>query len=364
MHIELERTLLFEALSRTTPIAERKTTLPILSHVLLNAESGRISLTATDLEVGLRMFVEGEVKTPGVIALPAKKMHDIARELPMGTIGLLTEDGNRVKIQSGMTLFELSLMDPTDYPAWTVAEDTDMTPVSAEKLSYMIDKTLFASSSDDSRFNLNGILFEPREDGTRLVATDGHRLAKIEEELKLPISSKILVPKKSLLELKRILETLDGDVELGFDSKNIIVRTDRFVMSLRLIDGEYPDYEKVIPKSGDTFLTVQRLDLIQTLRRVSVLVSERNKGVTIKAAEGTLELSTTHVDYGTAKDSAVIGYNGEPFELIVNGAYLMEALTVLDSESLRVEYHEEGAPLVLKPDPPKSYFNLVMPMRK
>lgn len=364
MLFEIEKDTLLDGLSKTVPITEKKSTLPILSHLLLHAEDSRLILTATDLEVGLQMMCDCEVTRPGAVTVPSKKVLEIVRELPGGKTNFELLESKRIKIAAGQSVFELAGLDPSDYPEWASLEGVETVSVPAEKLIYMIDKTLFASSTDDSRFNLNGVLFEEHEGKTRLVATDGHRLATIDGDIGLSLSSKVLVPRKCLSEARRILETVDGNVSLGFEPKNMVISTDRFTMTVRLIEGDYPDYRKVIPERGDTFVKADRVRLLQTLRRVAVLTSDRNKGITMELTPGSMELTATHPDLGMARDVVEVQYEGDEFSLIINVAYLIESLGVVDSEMVSLEYEKEGAPVIIRPDPANEYFNLVMPMRK
>ena len=192
----IERNKLFEGLSKAAPIAERKSPLPILSQVLMEANANGLVLTATDLEVGLQVTCECEVTESGVVTAPPKRLLEFVRELPPGPVSCETISGERLRVSAGASVIELAGMDPSDYPAWGSFDDVEQTPVEAEKFLFMIDKTMFASSNDDARFNLNGILFEKHEEKTRLVATDGHRLALTDGEVNLSLDSKILVPKK------------------------------------------------------------------------------------------------------------------------------------------------------------------------
>ena len=363
MLFEIQRDIFFDGLSKTVPIAEKRSPLPILSHVLLDAGEAQVTLTATDLEVGLQTIHEGDVKETGRVTLPSRKVLEIVRELPGGLVTVQSIGEGRIKIIAGESMFELAGMDPADYPAWSSFEQIKPVAVEAEKLIDMIEKTSFASSSDESRFNLNGILFEWREDKNRLVATDGHRLALMDGELGLGLEPSVLVPKKSLNELRRILENVQGEILLGFEEKNLVVRTDRFTMTLRLIDGEYPDYTKVIPKSGDKILTTDRMRLLQALKRVAILTSDRNRGINMSVAPGRMELTASHQDLGAARDVVEVDYKDEEFSLIINVAYLIEALGVVDTETISIEYIKEGAPVIIRPHPVKDYFNLVMPMR-
>lgn len=355
---------LLDGLAKTVPITEKKSTLPILSHVLIDAKDSRLILTATDLEVGLKISYDCDVKDPGLVAVPSKKIFEIVRELGAGTVSVELLDTGRLKVVSGESKFELAGMDPSDYPAWASLEDVEKVSVPAEKLVYMIDKTMFASLVDESRFNLNGILFEQNEDKTRMVATDGHRLAMIDGDVGLTLSSKVLIPRKNLMEVRRILEGVSGEVSLGFEPKNVVIETDRFTMTARLIDGDYPDYRKVIPEAGESKVVVDRLQFVQMLKRVSVLTSEMNKGIDMEVRPGQIELRATHPDLGTAKDILEVDYQGEEFGTIVNPAYLIEALGVVETDTISLEYRNEKSPLVITPVPAKGYFNLVMPMRK
>jgi DNA polymerase-3 subunit beta len=364
MLFEIEKDLLLEGLSKTSPIAEKRSTLPILSHILMEARDSSLILTATDLEVGLQMIYTCTVSEPGIVAVPSKKIHEIVRELAAGPVRVELTETQRIRLKSGESVFELAGMDASDYPAWTSYENVETAKIPAEKLLHMVEKTLFASSSDDARFNLNGVLFEQNKATTRLVATDGHRLALIDDELGLTLPSKQVVPKKGLVEMRRLLENLKEEVQLGFEQKNLFIKTNRFMMTVRLIEGDYPDYRKVIPEGGERQVKVNRLNLIQALKRVAVLTSERNKGVTVQVTPGKMELTAFHPDLGTGRDVVDVDYSHEEFSIIVNVHYLLEALGVVDSDTVSLEFHKEGAPIIIRPYPAKTYFNLVMPMRK
>jgi DNA polymerase III subunit beta len=364
MFFEIERDIFLDGLSKTVPITEKRSPLPILSHILMRADEDKLVLTATDLEVGLQMTSGCQVKESGSLTVPSKKIYEIMRELPSGQITIEPMEANRIRILSGQSVFELAGMDASDFPAWPALEEVKTVSVPSDKLMHMVEKTLFASSNDESRFNLNGILFEEYEDKIRLVATDGHRLAMIDEPLDVSLGSKKLVPKKGLLEMKRVLESLDEEVQLGFEQKNIVMQTKRFCMTIRLIEGDYPDYRKVIPEKGAFEAKVNRLNLIQILRRVAILTSERNKGITVKVGAGKMEIKAVHPDLGTAKDEVDIEYDGEELLMIINVVYLIEGLGVLDTETVCFEFSEEGSPIIIRPEPESNHFNLVMPMRQ
>ena len=364
MFIEIERDILHDGLSKSVPITEKKSTLPILSHVLFNAHDSTLQLTATDLSVGLRLIYDCNVNESGMLAIPGKKLSEIIRELPSGLVSMQSLDSGRIKILSGNSQFELAGMDASDYPAFSGMEGVETGSIQAEKLLYMIDKTLFASSNDESRFNLNGVLFEQNDQVIRLVATDGHRLALIDEDLGMSVPARVLAPKRGLLELRRMLENIEGAIELGFEQKNMCIKNEHFVMTIRLIDGDYPDYRKVIPETGEKRLKSDRTKLLQTLRRVAILTSERNKGVDVIINSGRIEITAVHPDLGAAKDELEVDYEGDSISLLINVAYFIESLSAVDTDTVSLEFHREGAPIVIRPEPAKTYFNLVMPMRR
>lgn len=364
MFFEIERDIFWEGLSKTVPIAEKRSPLPILSHILMETTESGLTVMATDLEVGLKINLSCAVKTSGLIALPARKIFEIVRELPCGMIILESKEGQRIRILCGESSFELAGMDAADYPAWSSLGEIPNFSVQAVKLLTMIDRTIFAASTDDSRFNLNGVLFE--QDGTRIrmVSTDGHRLALSEDEMSISLDGKVIVPKKGLIEMKRVLESIKDDVSVGFDSKNVWLSTDKLVMSARLADGDYPEYDKVIPVGSNKMVKLNRLRFLQSLRRAAVLTSDRNKGVDIEIGDGEMVIRVNHPDLGSARDVMNVEYAGEKFLCIINVFYLIEGLGVLDSENIVFEFDEEGSPIIMRPDPPGNYFNLVMPMRK
>ncbi len=364
MLLTIDRDVLFDGLTKTVPITEKRSTLPILSHVLMDGEEGRLVISSTDLEVGLQVKVDSEIEESGSLTLPGRKLFDIVRELPSAPVRMGVSDTGRASITCANSSFELAMMDPADYPAWSSEEQVETVSLTADKLLRLIDKTLFAASTDDSRFNLNGVLFEVSDNRTKVVSTDGHRLAMIEEEISLALESKAVVPRKGLLEIKRVFEGVKDDVSVGFEPKNMRVGAERFSMTVRLLDGDYPDYRKVVPEKGSRNMTVDRHALTHTLKRVAVLTTDRHKGIDMKIAPGTMHLSVTHPDLGTAHDSVEAEYDGDEFELIVNVSYMIEALNVIETDEVSLEFEREGSPLIIRPKPAKTYFNLVMPMRK
>ncbi|MCA1960670.1 MAG: DNA polymerase III subunit beta [Desulfomonile sp.] len=364
MRFCIHRDVLLDGLLKTVPVAEKKSTLPILSHLLLNVADSTLSITATDLEVGIQATYECDIVEPGSLTVPSRKFLEIVRELSPISVTVELQESGRVRVFAGESAFELAGMDPDDYPVWSALEHVQRTSVPAAKLANMIEKTLFAASTDDSRYNFNSVLFDQVDDKTVMVATDGHRLAKIEDEVGLHLDTRVLVPKKSLTDVKRVLDDVKDEVSLGFEPKNMVVSAKNVTMTVRLVDGDYPDYNKVIPTIAEMIVKADRGRLIQTIKRVAVLTSERNKGIFVTFSPGKLEMTATHPDLGTAKDSVEVEYDGNEFEVIFNAGYFLESLGAIDSDAVVLEYRSTGGPLIVFPEPRANYFNLVMPMRK
>lgn len=364
MLLQIERDILFESLARVVPIADKRTTLPILSHILVEIDGERLVLRATDLEIGLKMFITLPSEESGRFSLPARKLYEIIKELPSGTVELEYLEAYRVRIQSGMSIFHLSGMDPLDYPAFGEQQNIEFASIDAENFSWMIEKTLYAASTDDIRFNLNGILFEQKADLMCLVGTDGHRLAYAEKELGITIPRSLLVPKKGLNELKRVLDSTKGVVDLGFDEKNMHVKTDSFSMTIRLIDGDYPDYRRVIPTEPRGRLSINWKTLMQGLRRASIFTTDRIRGISVIVSEEGMVLKAEHAELGRFEEKIDAEYEGEPFDAIFNVYYFIEALNAIETQGVTIDYYRETGPIILRPQPEANYFNLIMPMKR
>lgn len=365
MQFEMDKDVLVEGLSKLVSITEKRSPLPILSHAMMELNDTGITFTATDLEVGLRINFDCSVIEPGTITTPAKKFHEIIRELRSGPISVTSNERNRLRIVSGPTSVDLAGMDSADFPVWAdYNKSLETSEVESEVLIRMLDKTLFAASNDDSRFNLNGVLFERENGKTKLVSTDGHRLALIETDIDLPTESRFIAPKKGLIELKRFLENMKQKVQFGFEKKNLIVKTERAMMTVRLIDGDYPDYNKVIPQTSGQKAFIDKNSLVHSLKRVGILTSDKNRGIGLSLKTNELNMSVNNPDLGSAEDSITMEFEGNEVQIIINVQYLLDALSVISSEKVSLEYHKEGAPVIIKPHPEQDYFNIVMPMKK
>lgn len=365
MIFEIEKDLLVEGMSKIVSITERRSPLPILTHALLETKNSHLSITATDLEVGIKVSYNCLDCEDGICTVPARKFLEIVKELSSGIIKVELQERFRLKITSGRSSFDIAGMDPNDFPAWSSIDDVESSEISCQKLTNMLDKTLFASSNDDSRFNLNGILIEKNEDKIRFVATDGHRLALIDEEMDLPLTSRVIVPKKGLMELKKLVEGQKDNAQIGFERKNMVLKTEKALMTIRLIEGDYPDYLRVLPTESSKIIIAKKTSLIQALKRMAIFTSDRNKGANMVIKNNQIEFNVTHPDLGAATDILEVEYdNEEEINLIVNVMYMIDAVSNVDSEAVTMEFFKEGSPVKFMSSQDSNFFSIVMPMRK
>ena len=367
MQIRAKRKEFLETLYWTQSIVERRHTMPILANVLVESEKGEIRVTATDLEVGVRGRLQGEVNKEGSITLNAKKLYEIVREAPEENLEVKRLENDWVELRSGKSVFKIVGMDAREFPQFPVFTADQLLSVPAEVLREMIEKTLFAVSTDETRHNLNGVYFEEREPGKLcMVATDGHRLALIERGIgTLGLQKGVILPRKGLAELKKLLEeTKEGLVSIGIKENMALVVRERVELFMRLIDGDFPDYTKVVPKENPYGLKLAQGGFLQALRRVSILSNERYKGIKLEIKEGKMTVSATNPDLGEAVEELEIDYQGRDLALGFNARYLIDVLGVLgDATEVDVRFKDELSPGVLRKDGDSDYLYVVMPMR-
>lgn len=367
MELRIATEELLKALHRAQGIAERKTTIPILANVLLRTTDNGITLTAFDLEIGVVSEHPAEVMKEGAITLSAKHLYDIAKVLPESQVTLKRVSNNAVEISSGTAHFKLIGMPAEDYPALPKEEKASLVKADGRTLLEMIQKTQFAISTDETRYILNGVYFETREQNrVRMVATDGHRLSLIERGMEgdFKLKKGVIIPRKGLMELKRLLEE-DREAEcfLGFAESSAVFRKAGLSMFMRLMDGQFPDYEQVIPRPGENPLELGRKNLLDTLKRISLLSEEKSHAVRMGLQEGLLKVSSQNPDLGEAREELQVGYKGKAINVGFNARYLIDVLNVIESEDVTFELADEQSPGVMRPASDSSYTAVVMPMR-
>jgi DNA polymerase III subunit beta len=374
MELKIGAQELARALGRSQGIVEKKSTMPILSHVLIEAKKGNVlHVSATDLDLSVSSEHPCEVAREGALAVPAKHLFEIVRSLPEQEVTLKKAGNNYLEVRSGPSEFRIVGLPAEDFPALPKFEKVAFVDVTPAELLAQIDLTSFAASTDETRYNLNGVYFEPQGPVLRMVATDGHRLALSEKPLAGDYGLKrgVILPRKGLHELKKLLgESVDAATEkpetkLGFAENSAIYRRPGVVLAMRLIEGMFPDYKQVIPKQGEKIVKVGRQRLLETLRRVSILASDKSHAVKLELSPGLLRVLSQNPDLGDAKEEVPVEYAGEPLKIGFNSRYITDVAAVLKSDDVQLELADDLSPGVLRGAGPEDagYTAVVMPMR-
>ena len=341
--------------------------MPILANVLIEAQKNLIRITATDLEVGVRGEVDGEVSKEGTVTVNAKKLYEIVREVPDDQVQLKRLENDWVEIRGGKSVFKIVGMDAKEFPQFPKFDSKGLSSTPASTVREMIERTIFSVSTDETRYSLNGVFVEQSDGGNvRMVATDGHRLAFEEKNIgSLGLSKGVILPRKGLSELKKLLESgEDGVVSLGFKENMGLVSKDKVDLFMRLIDGDFPDYTKVIPKGNPNLAKLDHEELLRALRRVSILSSERYKGVKMEFSAGKVSISANNPDLGEAVEEVEAEYNGKSIAIGFNARYLIDVLGVLGGEGeIEFELKDELSPSVIRKSGVDGYLYVLMPMR-
>lgn len=376
MNFEIEKREFIKGLGLMQSVAGRKTTLPILSHILLEWEKNFLYLTGTDLETGIREELVAKIHQKGKASVSAKKLYEIVRELPDEAIHIQKKENHWITLQCGKSIFNLAGLDPEEFPSLPTYEEENFSTVSNQLIREMIEKTVFAASNEESRYHLNGVLFTQAKQGDtemlRMVATDGHRLSLIDREnqkIRGLEERGMIIPKKGILEIKKIIGDRNGEEEMGvyFNATHGFFKMGKSLTVIRLIDGEFPEYEQVVPKGNDKKLVMAKEKMVSSLKRVSTMASERMEGVKFSLKKNSVEMTSTHQDFGDAQEEVEVVYEGPPLQVGFNARYLIEAISVIDTEEILLELKDEGSPGILRPSSstpgPSNQFCIIMPMR-
>ncbi len=366
MELQIAVEELGRALYRAQGIVEKKSTMPILANVLLEARKGGLAVTAYDLEIGLVSEHKAEVLKEGKVAVSARHIYDIVRALPEPTMLLKRAQNNYLEIRCGASQFKIVGMPPEDFPALPAASRLPFVKVKPALLLEMIEKTAFAVSHDETRFNLNGVYFDAREGSARMVATDGHRLSVVERKLEGDFKLKrgVIIPRKGLQELRRLLaEGDDAEAELGFAETSGVFRKTGLSMVMRLIDGQFPDYQQVVPKESERVVILGRVRFLETLRRVSLLSQDQMHTVKLDVGGGVVRVTSQSPDLGEAQEEIPAAADGAPISVGFNARYLMDVLQAVETDDVAFEINDDMSPGVLRPAGDPSYTAVVMPVR-
>lgn len=369
MEFTIAREELLQGLYLTQGIVERRTTIPILANVLLESTGEGISIAATDQEVGVRRTCEAKVKRKGALTAGARKLYEIVRECPEGAIVVRSLDNNWIEVVAGKSLFKIVGLDPKEFPAMpsaTSERDRQTISVPSAMLREMIERTGFAVSSDETRLNLSGIFLERPEKGKlRMVATDGHRLSMITRAVEGGAAGAgVIIPRKGVAEISKVIETGDEPVTIAVQGGVAHATRGQVELSMRLVEGEFPDYNQVVPQKSDRRMLVGVEPLLAALRRVSIVSSERTRGIKLQLDAGKLEVSSINPDVGEASEEVAVDYDATPFSIGFNAKYMIDMLTVLPaSAQVEIGFNDEVSPAVIRCEGEPDYLYVVMPMR-
>jgi len=374
MKITLERSALLKSLNHVQSVVERRNTIPILSNVLLDAAKGSLSLTATDLDIEIVESLAADVARPGATTASAHMLYDIVRKLPDGAqvqIELMGESG-RITLSAGRSRFQLGALPREDFPAMTAGSLPHAFAVPASDLKRLIDKTRFAISNEETRYYLNGIYLHAAKGKDavtlRAVATDGHRLARF--DLPAPAGSEampgVIVPRKTVAEVRKLIDDADGEVEIAVSDTKIRFAFGDAVVTSKLIDGTFPDYQRVIPTGNDKPLFVDRAAFQEAVDRVSTVASDRTRAVKMTIEDGKVTLNVVNPEQGSASEELVADFSGDGFDIGFNARYLMDITAALNGDQAQFLFADAGSPTIVrdageKADPATLY--VIMPMR-
>lgn len=374
MRVTVEREVLLTALHRVQGIVEKRNTMPSLANVLLEAKKEGLDISATDLELGMRGLYKAAVQETGSVTFSARKLYEILKEIRDQEIAMSVTEDCLVTITTARGEFKVIGLPSKDFPPLPAIERDGLIPLPGTGLLQLIRKTLFAVGDNDTRYVLNGLLIVITGAGgtpvIRLVGTDGHRLAMAEQKLEAENKEsadaqeeKVIVPKKAAAEIRRLLEENEDEPMIGFTKNMLIFRKSGLVLTSRLMEGNYPNYQQVIPKAGSKQIAVNREDLEGALRRVSVLSQNKTYAVKLTFSKKTITLLSSHPDMGEANEEIPASFNGEEFSAGFNARYLLDVLSVMGSETVVLNMEASLSPCLIREKDNALFKAVVMPVK-
>ena len=370
MKLTIERAALLRSLNHVQSVVERRNTIPILSNVLLEAADGKLSLTTTDMDLAIVESVDADIAEAGAITTPAHTLYDIVRKLPDGAQIALDYDGadQKLSLASGRSRFVLACLPREEFPIMAEDDMPHQFVLSAQDLKNLIDKTRFAISTEETRFYLNGIFMHvPEGDPQALiaVATDGHRLARV--RLPLPDGAKsapgVIIPRKTVSEVRKLLDEVEDPIQIALSESKIRFDIPGAVLSSKLIDGTFPDYDRVIPQQNDKDLEVDSHLFAEAIDRVSTISSEKSRAVKFAVDADRVTLSVNSPESGSAEEELAAGYGSEPLEIGFNARYVLDILGQVQGDTVKVSFADSSAPTLVQDNTDESALYVLMPMR-
>ncbi|RMB00634.1 DNA polymerase III subunit beta [Eilatimonas milleporae] len=370
MKVTIERSALLKSLSHVQSVVERRNTIPILSNVMLEADGDGLGLTATDLDISIVERTPATIAVAGATTVPAHTLFDIVRKLPDGAeVELTLEDGDRLIVQAGRSRFTLTCLDREDFPVMSEGDMPHRFALASEELKRLIDKARFAISTEETRYYLNGIYLHVMDGDSsqrlRAVATDGHRLAQVEQDLPEGAAGipGVIIPRKTVGEIRKLIDEIDGPVDIALSDTKIRFSFASAVVTSKLIDGTFPDYSRVIPQGNDKELKMDCRLFAEAVDRVSTISSDKTRSVKLSLDNDQLTLSVNSPDSGTAREELSAAYASDPLEIGFNSRYLLDILTQVEGETVDVQLADPSAPTILRDTVDEGALYVLMPMR-
>lgn len=359
---------LLDCLNKVHSVVEKKNTLQILSNVYLSVQNNELTIKATDLEVSIETTVPVEVIETGRATVSAKSFLDIIRVLPEKEIHIHSKENHWIGITCGKSSFNIMGLSPEDFPSLPSHSGKVSSKARVEALQKMIDHTLYAVSMDETRYHMNGVFFENQDDKKYImVATDGARLAYYEdvpfEGPGLQLAKGVIIPRKGIQEIRKVIEGAGPTVDILQEGNHLLLKTQNTFLSVRLIEGQFPDYKQVIPKNNSRMVELDRNSFFDSLSRVSLLANEKSRGVKLFLSPGKLEISSSNPDLGEATEVIETSYKGDQLEISFNAKYLQDTLGVIKEPNVVFELNDRMSPGILRVPGSDSYISVLMPMR-
>lgn len=370
MQVLIERSVLLKALSHVQSIVERRGTIPVLGNVKLQAADGKLTLTGTDMDVALTEKVACDIKKEGAVTVPAHTFYDIMRKLPDGAqVDISDKEGSRVVIKCGQSKFNLATLPVDEFPAMTDGEFAHEFTLGSADCKSLLEKPAYAMSTEETRYYLNGIYFHAAQsegvDVLRTVATDGHRLART--EVALPSGAKgmpgVIIPRKTIQELRKILEGADSEVSISVSETKIRFVYNSAVLTSKLIDGNFPDYDRVIPSGNDKMMEVECKQFSSAVDRVSIITSERSRAVKVSLGANSVLFTANSSEQGTATEEIKVSYSSDPIEIGFNSRYMLEMMQQIEGDIVQMFFNDAASPVLVKDTSDAGSLYVIMPMR-
>ncbi|HUC63300.1 MAG TPA: DNA polymerase III subunit beta [Alphaproteobacteria bacterium] len=371
MKLTIERAALLRSLAHVQSVVERRNTIPILANVMIEAKAGALALTATDMDLEIVERAAAEVGKEGTTTVPAHTFYEIVRKLPEGAQVRLEANAERSQllIKCGRSQFTLQTLPGEDFPVMTGGELPTQFTLAAAELKTLVDRTSFAISTEETRYYLNGIYLHAAAQGKvkflRAAATDGHRLARV--EMALPAGAEgmpgVIVPRKAVIEMRKLIDMSEAAVEVALSETRVRFGFDDITLTSKLIDGTFPDYERVIPQNNDKILEVARNEFTEAVDRVSTISTEKSRAVKMALTDGTLTLSASSPEAGSATEELEVKYNAGAIEIGFNSRYLLDITRQIEGEGVRFAMSDAASPTLVQDVADTSALYVLMPMR-